>query len=118
LRLIDDVDEEAVEDYDSILPDFDNKRFRPISDENIKPLQEKPIPTLAPAVQLPTPSLGPTFDGPIKINTGLAFGGPVEEVPLSQLGGLWNLAVPQSEADQFRDMSQTKRRWTVNERAW
>ncbi|KAM0248529.1 hypothetical protein ACHAQJ_009434 [Trichoderma viride] len=121
LRLIDDVDEEAVDDYDSILPDFDNKRFRPISDENIKPLQEtkssEPFPILAPAVHLPTSPIGPIFAAPIKINTDLAFGGPVEEVPLSQLGGLWNLPVPPSEADQFRDLTQTKRRWTVNERA-
>ncbi|KAL7789525.1 hypothetical protein V8C37DRAFT_386203 [Trichoderma ceciliae] len=121
LRLIDDVDEEAVDDYDSMLPDFDNKRFRPISEENVKPCPNtkspEPFPSLAPAVQLPTSPKGPTFAAPIKINTDLVFGDPVEEVPLSQLGGLWNLALPFSDADRFRDLSQTKRRWTVNERA-
>ncbi|EHK21367.1 uncharacterized protein TRIVIDRAFT_52050 [Trichoderma virens Gv29-8] len=122
LRLIDDVDEEAVDDYDSMLPDFDNKRFRPISDENIKPSQEtnsaEPFPTLAPAIQLPTSPKGPVFAAPIKLNTDLSFEDSVDEMPLSGLGGLWTLAMPPSEADRLRDLSQTKRRWTVNERAW
>ncbi|RFU78047.1 phosphoglycerate mutase family [Trichoderma arundinaceum] len=121
LRLIDDVDEEAVDDYDSMLPDFDNKRFRPISEENIKPsrdaISSEPFPELPSAAQLPTSPKGPVFAAPIKLNTDLAFGEPVEEMPLSQLGGLWNLAMPPSEADRFRDLSQSKRRWTVNERA-
>ncbi|KAH6607716.1 phosphoglycerate mutase family [Trichoderma cornu-damae] len=121
LRLIDDVDEEAVDDYDSMLPDFDNKRFRPISEENIKPSQgakpSEPFPDLPPAMELPASPKGPIFAAPIKLNTDLAFGAPVEEMPLSHLGGLWNLAMPPSEADRLRDLSQTKRRWTVNERA-
>lgn len=123
LRFIDDVDEEAVVDYDSMFPDFDNKRFspNPISDENVKPSKEtksKPFPFLDRAAERSTSPKGGIFSAPIKINTELAskaFGGPVEEMPLSQLGGLWNLAVP--EPDVSRDWSQTKRRWTVNERA-
>ncbi|KAL5085271.1 hypothetical protein Trisim1_010712 [Trichoderma cf. simile WF8] len=120
LRLIDDVDEEAVDDYDSILPNFD--KFRPISDENIKPSQEakplEPFPTLAPAIQLPTSPKGPVFSAPIKLNTDVSFEDAGDEMPLSGLGGLWTLAMPPSEADRLRDLSQAKRRWTVNERAW
>lgn len=122
LRFIDDVDEEAVDDYDSMLPDFDNKRFNPISNENVKPLSKEakpePFPLLDRAAERPTSSKGGIFAAPITINTDLAsraFGSPVEEMPLSQLGGLWSLAVP--EPDVSRDWSQTKRRWTVNERA-
>lgn len=133
LRFIDDVDEEAVDDYDSMLPDFDNKRFNPISNENVKPASKEtkstpfpvlketksePFPFLDRAAERPTSSKGPVFAAPITINTELAskaFGSPVEEMPLSQLGGLWNLAVP--EPDVSPDWSQTKRRWTVNERA-
>ncbi|KAL7950014.1 hypothetical protein V8C42DRAFT_309224 [Trichoderma barbatum] len=117
LRLIDDVDEEAVDDYDSILPDFDNKRFRPISDENVKPSQE-PFPSLSPAIQLSTPPKGPVFAAPIKLNTDITFADAVEEMPLAGLGGLWTLAIPPSEPDRLRDLSQQKRRWTVNERAF
>lgn len=125
LRLIDDIDEEAVDDYDSMLPDFDNKRFRPISEESIKPSSSdaaaeasEPFPSLAPAVRLPPAIRGPIFSAPIKLNTDLAFGDPVEEMPLTNLSGLWSLALPPAadEADTFRDLSQTKRRWTVNER--
>lgn len=115
LRLIDDVDEEAVDDYDSMLPDFDNKRFKPISNENVKPSLEI---GLGPAIQLPTSPKGPVLSAPIKLNTDLAFGDPVDEMPLSQLSGMWNLAMPPCDADRLRDLSQTKRRWTVNERAW
>ncbi|KAL6898271.1 hypothetical protein GGI43DRAFT_385154 [Trichoderma evansii] len=120
LRFIDDVDEEAVDDYDSMLPDFDNKRFNPISNENVKPAKEtksKPFPFLDRAAERPTSPKGGIFSTPIKINTELAskaFGSPVEEMPLSQLGALWNLAVP--EPDVSRDWSHSKRRWTVNER--
>ncbi|KAL6881360.1 hypothetical protein J3F83DRAFT_52118 [Trichoderma novae-zelandiae] len=119
LRLI-DVDEEAVDDYESMFPDFDNKRFRPISDENIKPPSGKtssePFPELAPAVKITASPQRPIFAAPIKLSTDLAFGEPEEEMPLSQLGGLWNLAMAPSEADRLRDLSQTKRRWTVNDR--
>ncbi|KAL7919708.1 hypothetical protein ACQKWADRAFT_187794 [Trichoderma austrokoningii] len=130
LRFIDDVDEEAVDDYDSMLPDFDNKRFNPVSNENVKPSPNEskpketketksvPFPLFDQAVERPTSSKGPVFAAPITINTELAsqaFGSPVEEMPLSQLGGLWNLAVP--EPDVSPDWSHSKRRWTVNERA-
>ncbi|KAL7933635.1 hypothetical protein V8C35DRAFT_47724 [Trichoderma chlorosporum] len=122
LRLIDDVDEEAVADYDSMLPDFDNKRFRPISDENIKPSQESKssehFSTLAPAFELPISPRGPVFAAPIKLNSDVSFEEAVDEGPLSGLGGLWSLAMPPSEAEMLRDLSHTKRRWTVNERAW
>lgn len=133
LRFIDDVDEEAVDDYDSMLPDFDNKRFNPISNENVKPAstetkstpfpalketKSEPFPFLNRAAERPPSSKGPVFAAPITINTELAskgIGSPVEEMPLSQLGGLWNLAVP--EPNVSHDWSHTKRRWTVNERA-
>jgi hypothetical protein len=133
LRFIDDVDEEAVDDYDSMLPDFDNKRFNPISNENIKPAaaetKSTPFPALKEtkpepfsfldrAAERPPSSKGPVFAAPITINTELAskgIGSPVEEMPLSQLGGLWNLAVP--EPNVAPDWSHSKRRWTVNERA-
>lgn len=133
LRFIDDVDEEAVDDYDSLLPDFDNKRFAPISNENVKPAstetkstpfpalketKSEPFSFLDRAAERPPSSKRPVFAAPITINTELAskgIGSPVEEMPLSQLGGLWSLAVP--EPNVAPDWSQTKRRWTVNERA-
>ncbi|OAA61330.1 phosphoglycerate mutase [Cordyceps fumosorosea ARSEF 2679] len=65
----------------------------------------------------------PMFAGPIKLQTSLDNNdviGPPEEViatPLGGgLGGLWGRPTPPSDADKFRDMSHTKRRWTVNER--
>ncbi|TFB03568.1 hypothetical protein CCMA1212_004302 [Trichoderma ghanense] len=119
LRLI-DVDEEAVDDYENMFPDFDNKRFKPMPDEDDKPASEKPssepFPELAPAAMITASPQRPIFAAPIKLNTDLSFGEPEEEMPLSQLGGLWNLAMPPSEADRLRDLSQTKRRWTVNDR--
>ncbi|KAK1256340.1 hypothetical protein MKX07_008599 [Trichoderma sp. CBMAI-0711] len=120
VRLI-DVDEEAVDDFENMFPDFDNKRFKPIPDENPKPAPEKPssepFPELAPAAKITASPQRPIFAAPIKLNTDLSFGEPEEEMPLSQLGGLWNLAMPPSEADRLRDLSQTKRRWTVNNRS-
>ncbi|TQV98881.1 hypothetical protein V2A60_007419 [Cordyceps javanica] len=65
----------------------------------------------------------PMFAGPIKLQTSLGSDDvilPPEEViatPLGGgLGGLWGRPTPPSDADKFRDMSHTKRRWTVNER--
>ncbi|KAL7820962.1 hypothetical protein V8C26DRAFT_348075 [Trichoderma gracile] len=121
VRLI-DVDEEAVDDYENMFPDFDNKRFKPISEENIKRASSEkpssePFPDLAPAAKITASPQRPIFAAPIKLNTDLSFGEPEEEMPLSQLGGLWNLAMPPSEADRLRDLSQTKRRWTVNDRS-
>ncbi|KAL6884223.1 hypothetical protein HDV57DRAFT_450231 [Trichoderma longibrachiatum] len=120
VRLI-DVDEEAVDDYVNMFPDFDNKRFKPLFDEKPKPAPEKPssepFPELAPAATITASPQRPIFAAPIKLNTDLSFGEPEEEMPLSQLGGLWNLAMPPSEADRLRDLSQAKRRWTVNDRS-
>ncbi|ATY64448.1 phosphoglycerate mutase [Cordyceps militaris] len=65
----------------------------------------------------------PMFAGPIKLQTNLDKDDvilPPEEVIATPLGGgfggLWGRPTPPSDADKFRDMSHTKRRWTVNER--
>jgi hypothetical protein len=49
------------------------------------------------------------------------FDKPAEELHIGQLGdglgGLWGLPRPPGEAERFRDMSLSKRRWTTTERA-
>jgi len=64
----------------------------------------------------------PVLAGPIKLNTNLGpEKPPIEELKATQLGvglgGLWGIPPLVGEADRFRDRTQTKRRWTVNERA-
>ncbi|KAL6923574.1 hypothetical protein ACHAPO_001737 [Fusarium lateritium] len=66
---------------------------------------------------------GPILSGPIRIMTDVLHDHdkPVEEVPIGQLGdglgGLWGLPRPPGEAERYRDVSLSKRRWTTTERA-
>ncbi|KHN95721.1 phosphoglycerate mutase family protein [Metarhizium album ARSEF 1941] len=136
LRLMDDGNDDA-DDFSSILPDFDQKRFK----INPPPKEEKQLdlaarPTSSSGVndapmtaEFPPPEADkvrdastPTmFANPIRLHTNLGSDKPIEEVKVTQLGaglgGLWGIPPPPDEAERFRDMSHTKRRWTVNERA-
>ncbi|PHH69402.1 hypothetical protein CDD83_5727 [Cordyceps sp. RAO-2017] len=139
------------DDFGSMLPDFDQKRFgqvRPVvadgaavvADEAVVVEDDKEpsvmtVSSVAPAVgdtppvEVPSPRLPPKgaiFAAPIKIHTNVgvdhaAAAAAIEEVRMSQLGGglggLWGVPPPPDEAERFRDLSHTKRRWTVNERA-
>jgi broad specificity phosphatase PhoE len=66
--------------------------------------------------------LGPMLAAPIKLQTSFS---PVDKAPEEAittelddtLGSLWSLPRPPDDAERFRDLTQTKRRWTVNERA-
>lgn len=66
---------------------------------------------------------GPILSGPIRIMTDVLHDhdNPVEELPIGQLGdglgGLWGLPRPPGEAERYRDVSLSKRRWTTTERA-
>ncbi|KAF4445939.1 phosphoglycerate mutase family protein [Fusarium austroafricanum] len=66
---------------------------------------------------------GPILSAPIRIKTDILndFDKPAEELHIGQLGdglgGLWGLPRPPGEAERFRDMSLSKRRWTTTERA-
>lgn len=127
LRLMDDGGED-MDDFGSLLPDFDQKRFAaaPAGKDDREPWP-KTMPSTAPkageaGVSTPKhPPKGPVFAAPIKIHTNVMADRPsAEEVKMSQLGGglggLWGLPPPLDEAERFRDLSHTKRRWTVNER--
>lgn len=138
LRLMDDgSNDEAVDDFDSLLPDFDNRRFQPVA-ERMAARGQKITPVLTPvsipelnvtptslgSYEVPTspiPIQGPVLAAPIRLNTSLGGDTAIEEVKIPQLGGgaggLWGLPLPPSEAERFRDLSHSKRRWTVNERA-
>lgn len=133
LRLMDDGGEDT-DDFGSLLPDFDQKRFAAAAaDKDDKEPWLTTVRSTAPAVGetrtadeagVPTskpPLKSSMFAAPIKIHTNLLDHRPsVEEVKMSQLGGglggLWGLPPPPDEAERFRDLSHTKRRWTVNER--
>jgi hypothetical protein len=133
---MDDGSEDS-DDFGSILPDFDQKRFNlnfpakevqepalsielisssAIDDAPMFP--EYPPPRADDVQEAPT---SPMFAGPIKIHTSLGPDVPAEEMRATQLGaglgGLWGIPPPPGEAERFRDLSHTKRRWTVNERA-
>lgn len=136
LRLMDDGSEDA-DDFGAMLPDFDQKRFKmssPTKEEKEPILSIDSVPSSAiddapmfpefPPSRTDVVQDGPTktmLAGPIKLHTNLGPDKPVEEMKVTQLGaglgGLWGIPPPPDEAERFRDMSHTKRRWTVNERA-
>lgn len=126
-------DEDEDEDtFGSLLPDFDNARFRPEIQDKINAAVAAAAPA-APAtatsimlgdnfpISSPSFPKSPMFAGPIRIETNFGSDTIPEEVPIVQLGGglggLWGQPPPPSDAEMFRDMSHTKRRWTVNEPA-
>jgi broad specificity phosphatase PhoE len=130
LRLIADDSDSDADDLDHILPDFSQDRFKTLAEREHE--REKPPSVamtepgemffeIAPPVRTPGSSAGPTLSAPIKIKTNLASTKPLEEVKVTPLGdgygGLWSLPRPPDDAERFRDMTQSKRRWTVNERA-
>ncbi|KAI9167072.1 hypothetical protein HJFPF1_03192 [Paramyrothecium foliicola] len=126
LRLIPD-DESDNDDLDHMLPDFGQSRFKtnaanepPALFHNSAAIDTHAF-EMAPPVRTPGASTGPTLSAPIKIVTNLSSPKPIEEVKVTPLGesygGLWSLPRPPDEAERFRDLSTSKRRWTVNERA-
>ncbi|KAK5998352.1 hypothetical protein PT974_00731 [Cladobotryum mycophilum] len=121
---------EAVDDYDSFLPDFDNKRFSnpPPAKKMGAILSETTdsFPNFAPAVQPPSfdlprsfiPPEKPMLSAPIKLNTDFGLEHLAEEDSYGPFGGFggWGLSPPPTEAERFHDFGYSKRRWTVNER--
>lgn len=131
LRLMDDGSDDS-DDFDSMMPNFDQTRFT--SDVPASTVKKSEPPFLSTdqaawplsGIEPPRPSNSPQppmFAGPITVHTNLGPERPVEveELKVTQLGaglgGLWGTAPLPDEAERFRDMSHTKRRWTVNERA-
>ncbi|KZL80008.1 phosphoglycerate mutase [Colletotrichum incanum] len=110
---------EEEDEEDDIFPDFDHrKKLAALS----KPGQE--------IVKPPTPERKePQFGGPAKVPHRLqeisrptSSDGTDEENKIPQLGtvgngGLWGAPRPLGETEIMRDMTTSKRRWTVNERA-
>lgn len=142
LRLMDDNSDDGSDPFDTVLPNFGSFGSPPQASNGEKKTSESYFPVFPSyetsnggPVQPPNPfgqfssldspasAATPMFAGPIKLQTNLDGDDlrlPPEEViatPLGGgLGGLWGRPTPPSDAEKFRDMSHTKRRWTVNER--
>ncbi|UNI21882.1 hypothetical protein JDV02_007831 [Purpureocillium takamizusanense] len=132
LRLMDDGGDDA-DDFGSMMPNFDQTRFESAVAEDESEVSSVKMPSTAsaagavppsPATAFPaakSTSRGPVLAAPIKLNTSIVPEKAAEEMKMSQLGGglggLWGHPPPPDEAERFRDLSLTKRRWTVNERA-
>ncbi|KAJ3473560.1 hypothetical protein NLG97_g10243 [Lecanicillium saksenae] len=141
LRLMDDNSDEGSDPFDTVLPNFgsfgspapaaeekksfvsDFPSFPSYSTSSGGPVQPPSLFGNFGPIDSPATAGTPMFAGPITLQTDLdeeAIILPPEEViatPLGGgLGGLWGRPTPPSDADKFRDMSHTKRRWTVNER--
>lgn len=96
-------------------PNFDQMRLDP-------PMKGEPFPTAlpehtAPAVKKPS---GPRLAAPIRLQTNWEDEKTsAEEVIMPRFAdsrsGLWGQPMPPGEAERLRDLSHTKRRWTVNE---
>lgn len=101
-----------------MFPDFDNARFQPVTQSKPEP----PAPfftfagSMAPSTAFPS---SPMLAGPIRVQTDLVDDVVLEEVSVTPLGnglgGFWGQPPPASETEPVRDMSHTKRRWTMNE---
>lgn len=129
LRMMDDGKDDSDDDFGDMLPSLDQSKFMSAS---VSPpsvpasLLSRPLATSPPApapVNFHEPGRGPVLAGPIKLNTHFEEDEKhhvPEPVSLEQLGGgaggLWGVPPPPDEAEVFRDRTQTKRRWTVNER--
>ena len=88
----------------------------PSASESSNPIKENPgTLTQQPALW------GSRLTEPMKLKTDLGTSTKPEEVKGSQLGeglgGLWGQPQEPEDAERLRDLSQAKRRWTVNERA-
>ena len=130
LRLMDDGKDEAIDgfDDDDMLPNFDQSKFMSASvsppTAPVSLLSKPPSMPAAPQASLGRFGRGPVLAAPIKLNTTFEEDEksmPPTPVTLEQLGGgtggLWGIPPPRDEAERFRDVSQLKRRWTVNDRS-
>lgn len=142
LRLMDDNSDEGSDSFDTVLPNFgsfssaapvnedkkpsfgtDFPSFPSYSTSSGGPVQSPGLFSKFGALDSPTTAGTPMFAGPITLQTDLDDEEvmlPPEEAIVTPLGngfsGLWGRPTPPSDADKFRDMSHTKRRWTINER--
>lgn len=141
LRLMDDNSDAGFDSFDEVLPNFGSfgtsappaeetksaesyfPSFPSYSTSSGGPVQAPSLFGSFASVDTPMTPGTPMFAGPIKLDTRLDGNDlnlhPEEVIatPLGGgLGGLWGRPTPPSDADKFRDMSFTKRRWTVNER--
>ncbi|KAH8173220.1 phosphoglycerate mutase family protein [Sarocladium implicatum] len=129
LRLMDDGEDEDADAFgDDMLPNFDQSKFASASvsppTAPISLLSKPPPLPAAPPSSLGRLGRGPVLAAPIKLNTTFEVDEktiPPTPVTLEQLGGgaggLWGIPPPPDEAERFRDVSQLKRRWTVNDRS-
>lgn len=111
-------------DSDNVTPRFEITPRSPLTPA----LPSPAIPTLGPfsitSSGDSTPKSkprGPVLSGPIRIRTDFDSESPPKELSIAQLGdgtgGLWGLPRPPGDAERFRDLSLSKRRWTTTERA-
>jgi hypothetical protein len=112
------------DDDDDGFPNFDQVRLN--SKLASSPPQGEPRDAYE-AIEEDDEATGPILAAPIKLQTSWALDleqenkhKPIEmtKSPLGDdLGDLWGLPQPPEEAERLRDLSFTKRRWTVNEKA-
>ncbi|KAJ6444396.1 phosphoglycerate mutase [Purpureocillium lavendulum] len=112
LRLMDDGGDDDVDDFGSMMPNFDQKRFESAVAEDEADSSSVKIASTGPVVssdsavpQAPSPtaknlSRGPMLAAPIKLNTSVGPEKPAEEMKMSQLGGglggLWGQPPPRA----------------------
>jgi hypothetical protein len=132
LRLMEDGSSSS-QDGDDAFPNFDQFRFNmPTSEEKVSGSISESIETTQPTtilelpsmfLDLPSPDLPtrPMLSGPIKLQTDWTNDNIPEEVQMTPLGdpfgSLWGVPPPPDPAERFRDTTQSKRRWTVNEQS-
>ncbi|PTD01838.1 hypothetical protein FCULG_00010105 [Fusarium culmorum] len=140
LRLMDDGSDDASdkEDFDTVLPNFgrfDNttqsKKDGPLT-STTEVASSLPVQSSLPSrfelkstnsltMTLPPAAFSSLTSFSFPSNVLHDHDNPVEELPIGQLGdglgGLWGLPRPPGEAERYRDVSLSKRRWTTTERA-
>ncbi|RDA89654.1 hypothetical protein CP533_4467 [Ophiocordyceps camponoti-saundersi (nom. inval.)] len=125
LRLMDDGadDDDDDDDFESMMPDFERRRF-----SNPEPKKETPaVDEASPTSEADEDDSmrhwlgGPVFSAPITLRTDMMASNRssiMDEVRMSQfgggLGGLWGVPSLADDVDRFHDLGH--RRWTVNER--
>jgi hypothetical protein len=105
------------EEDDDLLPDFDHTRkFAPKRKSGnevpanltlTEPVEDYPVPRVTTPVRDGLGQDADEVDDLPQFSPQLGLG----------IGGLWGNPRPPGEAERSRDMTSTKRRWTVNERA-